>query len=704
MENGKILPENVNFPEVYKDEIQAIRKRRKALGLGFETDEPADTEKGEVRFIEPNLLKDAPFDMLGIALSGGGIRSATINLGFLKILNENNVLRLTDYMSTVSGGGYTGSYVTEKLRIGIDGNGPSHGSDPYSHLFTRADIEHIKDHGSYLVPGRHGWQRLKDKIILGGGFLATGLLHLLWYLLAFMSVLYLFKTGQHLMGHRVVEGLFSFAAAIFCVTAYYYYFFHGLRFYRAWPVKQLITILALSLAGAALFYLLNQTSMLPQFVGEGAFSEFCILVLATGLLGIFANPNILSPSQIYRFRLEEAFRWFGKTRRTLWEICPDSKGRSWGIAPYPLINATLNLSGVAKAEEGTGPGVGGGQTAQDGPTKTSHGKLPYSGYKTCDYFLLSPFYCGSKLTGFLPTDRSEYRLMTLSTAITISGAALNPEMGYRSSKVTAFFMTLLNLRLGYWGLNPYLFRRKWCLIDKVAFSIYRLLARVGRIRYFWPTYWPVYNLYELFDMSGIDRWRVNLSDGGHIENLGVFELLRRKCRLIIAIDAGADPKYSFSDLKNLVMRARNELGMEIIFRKDPEELIRPGATLGFSKRQFCIADICDLPEHPGGEKKFVGTLVYVKASVTPQEIKNPKKGQRSYTYRLYHPRFPHEPTSDQFFDNAQWEAYYEIGQDMARSLLNECIKADPGHAEVFPRDIDLDRFVKMVDRIDKGPS
>ena len=106
---------------------------------------------------------------------------------------------------------------------------------------------------------------------------------------------------------------------------------------------------------------------------------------------------------------------------------------------------------------------------------------------------------------------------------------------------------------------------------------------------------------------------------------------------------------------------------------------------------------------PEGKKKFTGTFVYVKASVTPQNTKHSPNKQRSYTYKLYHPKFPHEPTSDQFFDKAQWEAYYETGRDMARSLLKECSKVSLEHDAEFPLDINLEKLCKMLDTMENNP-
>ena len=118
--------------------------------------------------------------------------------------------------------------------------------------------------------------------------------------------------------------------------------------------------------------------------------------------------------------------------------------------------------------------------------------------------------------------------MTLPAAVTISAAAVNPGLGSYSNKILSVLLTLFNLRLGFWVPNP---------------------MRLGSA---YPVvWWPFYFFYELFGRIGTDKKMVNISDGGHIENLGVMELLRRKCKLIIAVDAGADPDYIFSDLENL---------------------------------------------------------------------------------------------------------------------------------------------------------
>jgi hypothetical protein len=225
--------------------------------------------------------------------------------------------------------------------------------------------------------------------------------------------------------------------------------------------------------------------------------------------------------------------------------------------------------------------------------------------------------------------------------MTISGAALNPYMGYFSTKFISFFMIILNIRLGYWIDNP------------------KTINSSKEFNFNKPP-WAMYNLFELFGYMDLSKSKINLSDGGHIENLGAFELLRRRCELIIVSDAGADSDYSFYDLNILMKRARAELHLAIEFNecKDPQTLIRPNALTGYSKQSYAIANIYDL----SADKRHIGRLIYIKASVTSSST---VYQDRSHKYQNYHPSFPHESTLDQFFDDDQWNAYEALGKDIA---------------------------------------
>ena len=107
----------------------------------------------------------------------------------------------------------------------------------------------------------------------------------------------------------------------------------------------------------------------------------------------------------------------------------------------------------------------------------------------------------------------------LSTAFSVSGAAVDPDTYATKSRPVSFLMALLNVRLGVWVPNP--------------------RQEPRRLR------WPAWYQLMLREMLGVGLTekdsRIHLADGGHFENLGLYELLRRRCRYIIVSDAGADP-------------------------------------------------------------------------------------------------------------------------------------------------------------------
>ena len=142
--------------------------------------------------------------------------------------------------------------------------------------------------------------------------------------------------------------------------------------------------------------------------------------------------------------------------------------------------------------------------------------------------------------------------VALGTAMGISGAAANPNMGYHSSAQTAFLLTLFNVRLGWWLGNP---------------TKAKAFKKAGPIFALW---WLARELFGFVDESS--RY-LNLSDGGHFENLGIYELVRRRCRYIIAIDGEADPDYRFESLGGAVRKCRTDFGIEI--RIDPKPVTPP---------------------------------------------------------------------------------------------------------------------------------
>lgn len=621
---------------VIAEELRAITARRNGLNLPLPND-----------------------DLVGVALSGGGIRSATICLGVLEILNKNCLLRKADYLSTVSGGGYTGAYVQAVMKRG------NSTPEAFGHLFSQDDISRLKVYGDYLVPSCGG-QKLYNWFVLVGAYFYSLVMNLVWVLALFVCLGLLFKALYDMITALTLpfclgEIFFSKCTQLSGWTGYplfllcaaiavfvWHFFLHGARNlpFRIWS-SRILYIIEGGLLIAALPYVGNQIYS-AYAASHGFFTRIlqacpcttwsgnlladmltsnksCVpFFIFLGLLivtGFFANPNILTLHRFYRDRLSAAFLRLKDDADyafKLHTLNPGSSPENWGSAPYPLINTCLNLLGKSDNN--------------------------FQGTKSCDYFLLSPLFCGSKLTDYAPTASSEFKKMTLPTAMAVSGAALNPNRGYATNRLLAFMMTLACVRLGYWAPHPQ--------------NIFQ--------KFIW---WPWYHVMELLSMTDTSRRRVSISDGGHIENLGIYELLRRRCRLIIAVDASADPDFGFDDLNNLIVRARNELGVTITFRERPESVIRPIPSAGYSQKHFVVADIGTLGGVKGYLQGYKGILVYLKSS-----MKQPLQWQvnldEGYLYKTYHPAFPHEPTTDQFFDPPQWEAYYTLGKHMAEDMLS----------------------------------
>ncbi|MFY9854100.1 MAG: hypothetical protein WAK26_09520, partial [Terracidiphilus sp.] len=145
---------------------------------------------------------------------------------------------------------------------------------------------------------------------------------------------------------------------------------------------------------------------------------------------------------------------------------------------------------------------------------------------------------------FRPTEKYGYvdKGMYVGTAMSISGAAASPNMGYHSVPSLALLMTFFNVRLGFWAGNPR---------NKKTWTHPGPRVGLGQL------------LRELFGLTNDNAKYVYLSDGGHFENLGVYELVKRRCKFIVACDAGADPDYSFDDLGNAIRKCREDVGVEI---------------------------------------------------------------------------------------------------------------------------------------------
>jgi len=259
-------------------------------------------------------------------------------------------------------------------------------------------------------------------------------------------------------------------------------------------------------------------------------------------------------------------------------------------------------------------------------------------------FTISPLHAGSADLGYRQV--SSYggpEGISLGTAMTISGAAVSPNAGRRTSLVTAFLLTLFNARLGWWLGNP-----NHELASKSA----------GPSNSFDPL------VRELFGLTDyLDKW-IYVSDGGHFENLGIYEMVRRGCRYIVAVDASADHERNFDDLGNAIRKIRIDFGIEI--RQSPKSTFEIGAPeLGEDGRYAALFDIIYPGNDEPGQLLYVKTATYLGNSLAaPMDVF--EYGNRSQL-------FPHEPTSDQFFMESQFESYRALGEHEidAIMLINE---------------------------------
>lgn len=294
-------------------------------------------------------------------------------------------------------------------------------------------------------------------------------------------------------------------------------------------------------------------------------------------------------------------------------------------------------------------------TASNGPLHLVNTAINLQGSKhlnrlgrNADFFVFSSAYFGSKSTGFLSVQApaAQKMLPDLGTAMAISGAAASSNMGGNTIRGFSPTLALLNIRLGYWMDNP-------AFQDKGG----------GPVQTSWEKFRGNLGLYlaeEMLSLLDERAAKVYLTDGGHIENLGLYELLRRRCKTIVVIDAEADPNMAFGSFVDAQRMARIDLGIRIDLNWEAIRLATLACNAAFKKGERPTEDEGRQRPHTaigtidyGGSKK--GTLIYVKSSVTGDE------NDYIRAYKAKNASFPHETTGDQFFSEEQFEAYRALG-------------------------------------------
>lgn len=675
--------------------------------------EGLDAEDSHVLTRRETIDTPAPPTLAGLALSGGGVRSATFCLGVIRVLARHRLLREFDYLSTVSGGGYLGAFVSTL---------PAHGSDLETELENPEVLSNLRRRSIHHLLGANPIVNVLQALV---GYLG-GLLLNLAPALAILAALLLLREGvantpphwlagtlaglgllfvatpprfamlrrcaaalamaaaavgahHHLPGWSwpwataIVGATCAFAAlwriravrhqirdaaigltvltavaaghdlagevvtalrdpgptlgwiglAVFGLAAVSILF--GQRGLARW-LGLLFAATVVPLAAITMFFSCDASSLasvaarLPwlgeYFAQQAELSTLALLMVSTvlllsGALMVLGNVNYNAPHRFYRARLAEAY------------VALNPRGPAPKLSKLPdlarplhLIQATINLPGSnTPAQRGRG----------------------------CGAFTFGPFQCGTDRDR-IATDQLELLdpHLDLATAVAISGAAASSLMGVVAPRSTVPLLTFLNIRLGYWvqrARDPDADPPKSC----------------GRPNLF-------YLLREALQMVDEKTPCWNVSDGGHFENLGVYQLLQRHCGFVVVVDAEADFARTCDAMVRLIHLARVDLNCEIRINLGD---LSPDAN-SHSRRHAAFGTI----DYQDGSR---GYLLYFKASLTGDEDPTIR------TYHRRHPSFPHESTANQHFSEDQFEAYRVLGEHVAERILKDVFEDQENH-------------------------
>ena len=667
-------------------------------------------------------------NFFGLALSGGGIRSATFNLGILQVLAWTRLLQFVDYLSTVSGGGYIGSCVSSMFASPLK-------HFPFEHRQGTIEgtiFRHLRNNAEYLAPGgavdylRIPMTVIRGMVInllviapyllfaacltaamhptrddlakhwfnahialpafLGNSFIVTKVL-LLSILGSFVlfPIVYVFlqKVSIGWLNDWSVRNKFGRALGVAALLTAFVAFIElqpiaigwmfTLRDDHGWNIglisgaitgvqamiptaisvwlmknankvvaRHALTFLGLSaLVAFWSLYLWMSVAIIERGLANESLGLLVPLIVAGVLIlyGVgFVDVNHTSVHSFYRDRLSKAYvvkqvstpggmpKIVTNDRQLLSKLNTDD-------APYHLINAAINLKAT---------------------------KESYRNGRHAESFIFSRYYVGSEATGYCHTENmeSQSRNLNLATAMAISGAAAAPNMGKQSNRLFSFFMAMLNVRLNYWLPNP-----RYALKRSVSDLPRSPLRRVG----------PLYLVRELFGWLDDTSANVNLSDGGHFENLALYELFRRECRFIICGDGEADSHLNFNGLAEALRMVQIDFG--IIVEMQGLDAIRAGQqNHAIGKIRYSddrIGWLLYLKQSLRGDDSLSATLDAERFASSKLRSDCSRYDDNPYIaeYKGKIPEFPHQSTGDQFFDEAQFECTRAVGYNVAYRTL-----------------------------------
>ena len=402
-------------------------------------------------------------------------------------------------------------------------------------------------------------------------------------------------------------------------------------------------LIGLAFLGTWIFYKMelsseiNHVAALQQVTNKNLFLVFVGLAFIGTVMACFVNVNKFSLHGAYRDRLVRAYLGAsnaGRKQNTFIGFDDNDNLELHELSnqrPLHIVNATVNL-------------VGGKNLAWQNRKAASFtmsalhcGSWAVRGYRA------SREYCRSTTTG---------KALRLGTAMAISGAAANPNMGYYSSSVVTFLMSFFNIRLGWWLGNT-----------GEPGSRYHWFG-LGRRRFFekvGPSIAILPLLNETLGRTDEKKKFLMVTDGGHFENLAVYEMVLRRCKLIVLSDGAADELFKFGEIANAIQKCKVDLGVDIKLLGAMNIYAR-GAKVddAVRKSRFALAQITYpekyLDTKTGGEKNHTGLLLYMRP--TYYGTTEPRDVQYYAESNLH---FPHQSTGDQMYDEKQFEAYRSLG-------------------------------------------
>ena len=438
--------------------------------------------------------------------------------------------------------------------------------------------------------------------------------------------------------------------------------------------------------------------------GNAVGAGVAVTLLACGLTIVLALPDALtfvnrsSLSQTYSARLARAYLGASNPARhrpegvNVTEVIPGDDVASMkdyrpheATGPLHFINVTINQTldsgsrlrkrdrqGVSMAVSSIGLSIGEKWhcTWTDASEAGSNEKRKVpSGLKAVGAHVG----CNHPLVDELGRDADRAEMLSLRQWVGISGAAIDPGRGRTTNLGAALLMGMVNLRTGYWwdsgiaesarsGFPDISFSRR------ILYLVPRFFATQCLLIFEWIARYP--GPWQRF-------WHV--SDGGFFENLACYELVRRQVPRIIICDGGADPDYEFSDLAELARKIRIDFNARLepftaselsaLSGSVPAEALsqigtlndmRPSSDNGGNSTKHASLFWVHYPDQPTRRRSL---LMFIKATATGDEPIDVQHYKRS------HPEFPHESTSDQFFDEAQWESYRKLGEHYSSKIF-----------------------------------